>query len=93
MRSREGFAVRELALNALEESIRMFEVACTLIRQGNKKEAFRLWREARKQRTNSYRIVAEADMLEAVLRGGHWLGTTLPQKSARALTTMSPELY
>lgn len=92
MRSKEGFAVRQLALNALGESIKMFEVACTLIRQGNKKEAFRLWTEARQQRTNSYRIVAEADLLEAVLRGGHWLGTALPQKSARSLATMTPEL-
>jgi len=79
MRSKEGFAVRQLALNALGESIKMFEVACTLIRQGNKKEAFRLWREARKQRTNSYRIVAEADMLERALRGGHWLGSMNPE--------------
>ena len=79
MRSKEGFAVRQLALNTLGESIKMFDVACTLIRQGNKKEAFRLWREARKQRTNSYRIVAEADMLERALRGRDWFGAMNPE--------------
>ena len=77
MRSKEGFAIRQLALTALRESIKMFRVACTVIRQGNKKEGIRLWREARKQRTNSYRIVAEADRLERDLRGGYWLGETV----------------
>ena len=73
MRSKEGFAIRQLALKALGDSIKMFRVACTLIRQGNQKEAIRIWREARKQRANSYLIIAESDRFERELLGDDWL--------------------
>jgi hypothetical protein len=72
MRSREGLAVRQLALAALEKSIKMLEVAYGLVKQGNKREAKRLWSEAIRQRTISKWIVAEADNLERDLKGGRW---------------------
>jgi hypothetical protein len=78
MRSKEGFAVRQLGLGALEKSAKMLQVAVTLIKQGNKREAKRLWSEARRQRTICFRMVAEADRLERDLRGGRW-----PSESGR----------
>jgi hypothetical protein len=69
MRSKEGLAIRQLGLTALDKSLKMLEVAFTLIKQGNKKEGKRLWFEARRQRTNCFRMIAEADNLERELRG------------------------
>ena len=68
MRSKEGLAIRQLGLVALEKSLKMLDVAFTLIKQGNKKEGRRLWFEARRQRINSFRMMAEADNLERELR-------------------------
>ena len=70
MRSKEGLAIRQLGLIALEKSLKMLDVAFTLIKQGNKKEGRRLWFEARRQRINCFRMIAEADNLERELRGG-----------------------
>jgi hypothetical protein len=77
MRSREGFAVRQLALAALEKSVKMLEVAYALVKQGNKREAKRLWSEAVRQRTISTWMVAEADNLERDLTGGRWFKSTV----------------
>jgi len=78
MRSREGLAIRQLGLATLEKSTKMLEVALTLFKQGNLREAKRLWREARRQRTVSSLIVAEADNLERELRDGRWFGHLNP---------------
>ena len=78
MRSKEGLAIRQLGLATLEKSTKMLQVALTLIKQGNAREAKRLWGEARRQRTVSSRIVAEADKLERDLRGGRWFGPPNP---------------
>jgi|GEM_PF-3355965 len=74
MRSKEGFAIRQLGLAALEKSVKMLEVAYSLIKQGNKQEAKTIWREARRQRTLCSQILAEADNLERELRGSRWFG-------------------
>jgi hypothetical protein len=81
MRSKEGLAIRQLGLGALEKSIKMLKVALKLIKQGNKREAKRLWGEARRLRTISTRIVAEADNLERELRGNKWFGPPNPISS------------
>ena len=81
MRSKEGLAIRQLGLRTLEKSTKMLEVALNLVKQGNTREAKRLWGEARRQRTISSRIVAEADNLERELRGVRWFGPPNPISS------------
>jgi hypothetical protein len=68
MRTKEGLAIRQLGLIALNKSLKMLDVAFTLFKYGNKKEARRLWFEARKLRTNCFQMIAEADNLERDLR-------------------------
>jgi hypothetical protein len=60
MGSREGLPLQKQALEALEKSTRMLEVAFNLLRQGNQVEAVRLREEARRQRTISTLLFAEA---------------------------------
>lgn len=64
MRSSEGFAIRQEAIEALEKSTKMFEVALELATQGNQAEAERLRKEARTQRTISEFLQTEANNLE-----------------------------
>lgn len=64
MGSREGLTLREKALEALERSTGMLKVALDLLTQGNQVEAARVRTEARKQRTISTLLMAEANNLE-----------------------------
>jgi len=49
------------ALEALEKSTKMFEVAINLLQQGNKVEAERIRNEARRHRTLSVWLMAKAN--------------------------------
>ena len=64
MGSREGLTLREKALEALERSTEMLQVALKLLTQGNQVEADRVRTQARKQRTISTLLMAEANSLE-----------------------------
>ncbi len=64
MGAREGLTLREKALEALERSTEMLQVALKLLTQGNVVEAARVRTEARKQRTISTLLMAEANSLE-----------------------------
>lgn len=57
--------LRKQALQALESSTRMFDVAFDLLKQGNESEAERVRDEARHQRTISTLLMAEANNLES----------------------------
>jgi len=61
--------LREQALEALQESTKMLEVACNLLEQGNRKEAKRLQREARTKRNVSVLLMVKANALENTSRG------------------------
>ncbi len=67
--------LREQALEALEESTKMLEVACNLLEQGNRKEAKRLQTEARTKRNVSVLLMVKANALENASRaksGSHY---------------------
>ena len=75
MGSREGLTLREKALEALEKSTKMLQVALDLMTMGNRVEAARVHQEARKQRTISTLLMAEANKLEMNLnmaRAAHY---------------------
>jgi hypothetical protein len=60
--------LREQAMEALQESTKMLEVACNLLKQGNRKEAKRLQREARTKRNVSVSLMVKANALENASR-------------------------
>jgi hypothetical protein len=64
MGSRDGLTLRKRALEGLERSTKMLEVAVKLLKQGNQVEADRVRNEARTQRTISTLLMAEANKLE-----------------------------
>ena len=64
MRGSDGLTLRKRALEALERSTRMLEVAIRLLKQGNRAESERVKSEARTQRTISTLLMAEANNLE-----------------------------
>ena len=64
MVTQEGFTLRKMAVEALEKSTRMLEVAMNLLKHGNRAEAERVRREARAQRTISTLLMAKASQLE-----------------------------
>ena len=64
MHNRESMPLREQAMEALQESTTMLEVACNLMEQGNKKEAERLHKAARTKRNVSVLLMAKANALE-----------------------------
>jgi hypothetical protein len=64
MGRREGLTLREKALEALEKSTQMLQVALDLLTMGNQEESARVHKEARKQRTISTLLMAEANKLE-----------------------------
>lgn len=70
MGRREGLTLREKALEALERSTKMLQIAVDLLTQGNKVESDRVRDEARKQRTISTLLMAEANSLEMNLYRG-----------------------
>ena len=61
--------LREQAMEALQESTTLLEVACNLMEQGNRKEAERLHREAQNKRHVSVLLMAKANALENDYRG------------------------
>ena len=64
MVGQDGLTLRKLAVEALEKSTRMLEVAMRLLKHGNRAEADRVRREARAQRTISTLLMAKASQLE-----------------------------
>jgi len=64
MGSREGLALRQLALEALEKSTKMFELAFKLQTQGNQVEAERVRNDARTQRNISTILMTEENYQE-----------------------------
>ncbi len=64
MVSHEGATLRKLAVEALEKSTKMLEVAMRLLKHGNRAEADRVRRKARAQRTISTLLMAKANQLE-----------------------------
>jgi hypothetical protein len=84
--SRDGMQVRKQALQALEKSTRMFDVAFDLLKQGNESEAERVRDEARAERTISTLLMAEANNLEATTPSNQHhqslRGTNLSRRSA-----------
>jgi hypothetical protein len=64
MGSRDGLALRQRALEALERSTRMLQVAIDLLEQGNSVESVRVRKEAQTQRAISTLLMAEAHNLE-----------------------------
>ena len=56
--------LREQAMEALQESTTMLQVACNLMEQGNKQEAERLHRAARTKRNVSVLLMAKANAIE-----------------------------
>ncbi len=86
MGSREGIQLRKQALQALESSTRMLDVAFDLLKQGNESEAERVRDEARHQRTISTMLMAEANNLDVTPPSNQhhqsMRGTTLGRRSA-----------
>jgi hypothetical protein len=66
MTNQEQLTIRKRALEAIERSNTMFEIALGLLKQGNNVEAARLRSEAREQRTISTLLMAEANKLETL---------------------------
>jgi hypothetical protein len=64
MRGSDGLTLRKRALEALERSTKMLEVAVRLLKQGNRVESERVKGQARTQRTISTLLMAEANNLE-----------------------------
>ena len=87
MGSREGLTLREKALEALEKSTKMLQVALDLLTQGNEVEAARVHKEARKQRTISTLLMAEANNLEMnlnIVRSSHYPNLSNRHSASRA---------
>jgi hypothetical protein len=74
MNQERSMPLREQAMEALEESTKMLEVACNLMEQGNRKEAERLHKAARSKRSVSVLLMARANALEnaAYKRRSHY---------------------
>jgi hypothetical protein len=68
MNNQQTEPLREQAMEALQESTIMLEVACNLMEQGNKKEAERLHKAARTKRNISVLLMAKANALENASR-------------------------
>ena len=85
MGSREKMSLREMAVEALENSTTMLKVASALRKQGNQAEADRLRNEARTQRTVSTLLMAEANRLDqySVMRSQQELNTSNISTHAR----------
>ena len=64
MQISDGLTLRKRALEALQRSTKMLEVAIRLLKQGNRAESDRVKSEARTQRTISTLLMAEANKLD-----------------------------
>ena len=65
MNNQHSMPLREQAIEALQESTTMLEVACNLMEQGNRREADRLHKAARTKRNVSVLLMAKANALES----------------------------
>lgn len=72
MVGKDGLELRKKALEILEKSTKMLEVALTLMKQGNRAEADRVRDDARRQRTISTLLMAEANQLETAPPPSHY---------------------
>jgi hypothetical protein len=70
----DGLTLRRRALEALERSTKMLEVAIRLLKQGNRAESNRVKNEARTQRTISTLLMAEANKLDLNAQAFHHSG-------------------
>ncbi len=68
MNNQQLMPLREQAIEALQESTTMLEVACSLLEQGNRKESERLHKAARTKRSVSVLLMAKANALENASR-------------------------
>ena len=64
MRHQQTMPLREQAMEALQQSTTLLEVACNLMEQGNRTEAERLHREAQNKRHVSVLLMARANRIE-----------------------------
>ena len=64
MHNQQSMPLREQAMEALQESTTMLEVASNLLDQGNRIEAERLHKAARNKRNVSVLLMAKANALE-----------------------------
>ena len=71
MGSQEGLALRQRALEALEKSTRMLQVAVDLFEQGNQQEADLVRKEAQFHRSISTLLMVEAQKLDTSTRTAH----------------------
>jgi ribosome maturation protein Sdo1 len=69
MTNQRSRPLREQAMEALQESTTMLEVARNLLRQGNRTEAQRLEKEARTKRSVSVLLMAKANALDNATSG------------------------
>jgi hypothetical protein len=76
MRVSDGLTMRRRALEALERSTKMLEVAIRLLKQGNRAESDRVRDEARTQRTISTLLMAEANKVDLNSQAFHYSGNT-----------------
>ncbi|HYJ87302.1 MAG TPA: hypothetical protein VEW46_14670 [Pyrinomonadaceae bacterium] len=74
MRVSDGLTLRTRALEALERSTKMLDVAIRLLKQGNRVESDRVKNEARTQRTLSTLLMAEANKLDLSSQAFHYSG-------------------
>jgi hypothetical protein len=84
MRSNDGLTLRKRALDALETSTQMLEVAIRLLKQGNQVESDRVRDEARTQRTISTLLMAEANKLDLTWQNLHYSQNTRPPGRTQA---------
>lgn len=82
--NRDELTLRKRALEALERSTRMLEVAVGLLKQGNRAELDRVWKEARTQRTISTLLLAEANKVELNSQTLRHSGNTRPPARTQA---------
>jgi hypothetical protein len=80
----DGLTLRKQALEALETSTKMLEVAVRLLKQGNRAESDRVRDEARTQRTISTLLLAEANKLELNSHNLHYSRNTRPAGQTQA---------
>ena len=64
MNNQQSLPLREQAMEALQQSTTMLEVASNLLDQGNREEAERLHKAARTKRNVSVLLMAKANALD-----------------------------
>ena len=82
--TRDELTLRKRALEALERSTQMLEIADRLLKQGNRVESDRVWTDARTQRTISTLLMAEANKLEINSQTLRHSGNSHPRRQTQA---------